>query len=486
MGILRKSKNYKADENYEDNNIFQNIGTGINPDDTQVLAANNLLKILTDLPAEEDALDFQHYSANLANVIRGTTIPQFAIGIFGEWGIGKTTLMRMIEGKLKENDIPTVWFDAWRFEREEHSALIPFLRTFGLSMEEYIRGLKLQGKLEEANNWEALKKGLSTTLIAFLKSTKVSYGVKDIIAVETDFEKLYNALDENTPPGSDISLLYYDAIRYLQNAMRMLPEGRRVVVFVDDLDRCSPEKALEVLESIKNLMDINGIVFVVGMNPDTINSLVKKKFPDERNIDAPQYLAKFIQLPFQIPLLDPRDIESFIEKIVSKALGLELAAEFLSPMRKSLIAKGVEPNPRLIKRFLNNIILAKGVFGQYVDFDRLIAVQTLIYRRDWNIFLELISQNDDVRKTFFGEYYIPLRGEGKGIRNKDALDNFIKDQSHANRPLPKEITHIFQELIKHDDLMSLLDEGVAEIFRGIDRMENYRRALKSTKLLEKE
>jgi predicted KAP-like P-loop ATPase len=90
-----------------------------------------MLKIIVDEPAKEDALYFQRYSKNLANIIRGTT-PQFAVGIFGKWGSGKTTLMRMIEQEFdNEHDkekILTVWFDAWSYEKEKYLAVIPFLR----------------------------------------------------------------------------------------------------------------------------------------------------------------------------------------------------------------------------------------------------------------------------------------------------------------------------------------------------------------------
>src|SRR5688572_17008868 len=98
---------------------------------------SNLAKIIVDEPAEEDALDFQRYSQNLANIIRETTPPQFAVGIFGKWGSGKTTLMRMIEKQLEEDSekILTVWFDAWRYEREKYLAIIPFLRQVRIALE---------------------------------------------------------------------------------------------------------------------------------------------------------------------------------------------------------------------------------------------------------------------------------------------------------------------------------------------------------------
>jgi len=95
-------------------------------------ADNNKIKIIIDEPTFEGALDFQDYSKNLSNIIRETTPPQFAVGIFGKWGSGKTTLMKMIKQKLDEDNssdkILTVWFDAWRYEREKYLAIIPFLR----------------------------------------------------------------------------------------------------------------------------------------------------------------------------------------------------------------------------------------------------------------------------------------------------------------------------------------------------------------------
>jgi predicted KAP-like P-loop ATPase len=103
---------------------------------------NNKIQIITDDPAEEDALYFQSYSENLANIIREAK-PKFPIGIFGKWGTGKTTLMKMIKGELekdKDKDkILTVWFDAWRYEKEKYLAVIPFLRQIRIALE---KGLK--------------------------------------------------------------------------------------------------------------------------------------------------------------------------------------------------------------------------------------------------------------------------------------------------------------------------------------------------------
>jgi predicted KAP-like P-loop ATPase len=84
----------------------------------------DIIKIITDEPSSEDALDFENYSLKLAEIIKNST-PRFSIGIFGGWDTGKTTLMLMTK-KILDNDkdkkIVTVWFDAWRYERRGFSS----------------------------------------------------------------------------------------------------------------------------------------------------------------------------------------------------------------------------------------------------------------------------------------------------------------------------------------------------------------------------
>ena len=95
--------------------------------------ASNEIRILTDAPDEPitDAPDFDKYSQTISNLI-ANSVPRFTVGIYGGWGTGKTTIMQMIQNHLDvkyKNDIKTIWFDAWRYENEEFSALVPLVRT---------------------------------------------------------------------------------------------------------------------------------------------------------------------------------------------------------------------------------------------------------------------------------------------------------------------------------------------------------------------
>ena len=139
---------------------------------------------------------------------------------------------------------------------------------------------------------------------AFIKSTKVTYGIKDIVSAETNFGDVADALKGDGSIGNDKNTIYYHVTGFLEKALQDLRKqdaDYRIVIFIDDLDRCDPEKALEVLESIKSFFDIEGIIYVIGMDSETINSLIKKKYGEEYAIKGLDYLQKIVQLPFQIP-----------------------------------------------------------------------------------------------------------------------------------------------------------------------------------------
>ena len=81
--------------------------------------------------------------------------------------------------------------------------------------------------------------------------------------------------------GGETVYYYKHITDYLEDSLSKLREknsNRRIVVFIDDLDRCHPKQALEVLDSIKTFFDIEGIVYVVGMDADSINSIIEEKY----------------------------------------------------------------------------------------------------------------------------------------------------------------------------------------------------------------
>ena len=240
------------------------------------------------------------------------------------------------------------------------------------------------------------------------------------------FKQVTNSLKGNGSVGDDKDTIYYYATEFLEKALKDLrtnDNDYRIVIFIDDLDRCSPERALEVLESIKSFFDIEGLVYVVGMDSETINSLVKKKYGEDSAVKGLDYMQKIVQLPFQIPTWRKEDISEFLDHIINKDLAdSDIKNELL--INKEILMKAVKTNPREAKRFVNDLILSRAAFDKPCD--RLIVVQALKFRREWNNFLEFLTSglSDASRSDFLNECI----GLPSTISDQSKYSSTISDQ----------------------------------------------------------
>jgi hypothetical protein len=152
----------------------------------------------------------------------------------------------------------------------------------------------------------------------------------------------------------------------LKNA---LGKDGRLIVFVDDLDRCLPEKAIEVLEAIKLFLEVPGTVFVLGMDKEVVERGVEVRYGnlfqalegDKVRLGLPirgdAYLQKMIQIPFHLPPMRANDLQSYIEKL---EMGLPGRLQLHSTTR-GVLANGLFPNPRQVKRVINIFRLLRGL-----------------------------------------------------------------------------------------------------------------------------
>ncbi len=428
------------------------------------------IRIITDEPSSIDSLDFKNYAKRLAEIITGSE-PRFSIGIFGGWGTGKTSLMKMICDELKSYDsgdakILPVWFDAWKFEKEKYIAVIPMIRTIRIALENTSRTGKLR----------TLRKGLDRTFAAFAQATDINLGLDRFGSVQTNLSKFLDVLKSDGSIKIGDETVNYNS-HFTDNLSTALDRIRkkydfRIVVFIDDLDRCVPERALEVLESIKVFFDIKGIVFVIGMDPASIDKIVSVKYGERTTVSGLDYIQKIVQLPFKIPTWKESDISKFIEDMTNSLKGSALYNEFI--LNKDLIVKAVPLNPRQVKRFINTVILTKSVFNK--DFDKLLVVQALNFRLEWKNILEFITRDD--RRTEFIKKYKQL----KHGTAKVTMEEFTKSMLD-NYPSFTDIFGIDRPVLKNDDsLTTFLDSGAIDILSRIEKMEDYRRALDTTSL----
>ena len=340
------------------------------------------IRITGDFHTTEDGFGYDKYANTILGLIREPDFPTpFTFGIFGEWGSGKTSLMRMVEEGLRAHNpdiIVPVWFNPWRYDKEEH-LIVPFLKTIQQSIEQHIEENKSAAKKLSGAAIDKLKKlsgRLSKIAFAVFSSigTEVELGgvgqklkLKVDLAKGIEMAQKIEEKEELTDQLGDLreySSAYYDIIRYLSEVAAEEPKGLRIVVFIDDLDRCLPEKAIELLEGIKTFLDIPGYVFLIGVDRSVIEKGVKVKYRgyvlEERvqgageaatltdiPITPTDYLEKIVQVPITLPPIDRSRVEGYLMALIDKN-------EALKPYL-DIIQLGLKQNPRTYKRFVNTL-----------------------------------------------------------------------------------------------------------------------------------
>jgi len=333
--------------------------------------------ILSDDFAEKDLIGHQDYCDGLVEMIRDVeSSGSFTIGIYGQWGSGKTSMLKQIKKALDESSsedpaVVTVWFNPWQFVAEEH-LIIPFFHTLIAALEtsakksereKVVFSQKLSGFVKKiAHVPLALVYGMETKVkIPFLLETKFCFD--KIMDRQKEKEDEINAAAAPQKEAAmqavakDYESTYYNLHRILQDAAADL--GVKIVVFIDDLDRCLPEKAVQLLEGLKVLMDLKNFVFVMGVAQEVIERGIRVRYrdlysagpqEDLPNIEG-QYLDKIIQFPFSLPAADPDHLK---KNILAEQLGkLKVAEPFIEMVQEAL-----GNNPRTVKRFINAVSFA--------------------------------------------------------------------------------------------------------------------------------
>lgn len=315
------------------------------------------LAIFSDKPANKDLLNFRDYSTLLANVIINSETPS-TIGIFGEWGSGKTSLMLMIEEILRKKGVKTIWFNAWKYDKEEalwRALILSIVRGLNSGQKE-IDDTTL--KLYEAVSTEKLGQvqidwlEIGKTLLkgaAFLVSPLFLIpGIANIFANASFLDQVSNAFTRKKIQQSRerISSIEQFEEYYKELVSKHVSGNERIVILIDDLDRCIPVRSLEVLEALKSFLDATGCVYVVACDTRLINQGLSEKYDDKSGIHVDEYLAKIVQFSFAIPPIRVEDAEKFIKNFGLGVDSLEI---------RRLIATTIERNPRKLKRFLSDL-----------------------------------------------------------------------------------------------------------------------------------
>lgn len=307
---------------------------------------------ITDKPIvgiSEDLLKVQKYSEALSNFISQSDTP-ITIGLQGEWGTGKTSLMSLLLEDFNSKNIASSWVNTWEYSmfKGAHET------TPGV-----LRGMleKLKESCEHRGVW-TLK---DETKDKFGKAAKFLGSLANqVVANKTgldfkDAASSVSAKEESLVEIAKIKALIGGLIEELiQDPKNPI---KKVVFFVDDLDRIPPSDAVEVLEALKNIFDIPNCVFILAIDYDVVVKGLESKFgkkTEENEREFRSFFDKIIQVPFSMPT-GTYDIENFlVEKL--KSLGINVKENERELYTKA-VRYSIGFNPRSLKRYLNSFSL---------------------------------------------------------------------------------------------------------------------------------
>lgn len=308
---------------------------------------------ITDKPIShqtEDLLKVEKYSQALSNFITRSDTP-ITIGLQGEWGTGKTSLMSLLLEDFNQKNIACSWVNTW-----EYAMFKEVNETTPNVLKGMLENLKTASK--QRGVWTLKDKSQEN----FKKATRfIGSLANQVISRQTgiDIKDAASGIDSKTEEVAaeiaQIKGLINDIISELINDSENPIE--KVVFFVDDLDRIPPGDAVEVLEALKNIFDIPNCVFILAIDYEVVVKGLEQKFgpkTEQNEREFRSFFDKIIQVPFTMPV-GTYDIENFlVEKLYSLNLPISDAnKEYYT----STIKYTIGYNPRSLKRYLNSFSL---------------------------------------------------------------------------------------------------------------------------------
>lgn len=337
-----------------------------------------------DTPRGHDLLNAKPFVAGLARFITHCQTPM-TIAVQGDWGTGKTNTMLLVESELaphahfrlsdppeekpdavRGEPIYTIRFNTWQYSQFDMGEKLvgSMLENLGAHL------LLANSASKSAKRAEFLKSVApiaSATGIGLLRAGLTAAGGSALGGVLDEVTRAFHSA--HSADGADAAATLVNVREKFAAAVDELvsaapgadhtPKGR-VVVFIDDLDRLEPRKAVELMEALKLFLDVPHCVFVLAIDFEVVKRGVMQKYDltdkgDEAKARA--FFDKIIQVPFQLPVSAYR-VDEFIETLIAQ-IGIELRGAEEKRVFGQLVAASVGSNPRSIKRLINTFSLLR-------------------------------------------------------------------------------------------------------------------------------
>ncbi len=232
----------------------------------------------------------------------------FVLSLNSPWGTGKTTFIKMFRQHLLNNGFPAIYFNAWETDYQDNP-LIAFIGEINSGIDELKKqGFEIERARKVFKKFKRIGKDiLKKTIPIAIKTDNLKPLDIDKVAEEA-FSDFISGLLENQIKNYSATK---DQVKRFKEQLRELAEGlqkndaghdqksRPLIFFIDELDRCRPEHAIQVLEKLKHFFDVDGVIFVLGIDMEQMGHSVKTVFG--HNMKERNFLRRFIDLEYNIP-----------------------------------------------------------------------------------------------------------------------------------------------------------------------------------------
>lgn len=502
-----------------------------------------------DNASDIDVLFYEPYADVISEMALNKDYKPLTIGVFGVWGAGKSTLLKLIEQKISEADSKAqkticVNINAWSFEGYEDAKVAvmeSLLQELKVKAPDIIKG-KIKKLLKKVDFFKLTTKAVGVAapiaasvvagnplpmIMSFTGSAEeIGQGIKNASKAVQTLRDDYMKTDSDSTSESTI----VNNVRTFRKEFEEALGDKNldnVIVLIDDLDRCQPERIIETLEAIKLFLSVNKTTFIIAADENVIQYAIRKKYPPvnntEVNLDR-EYIEKIIQLPIYIPELSSRDIENyfmllvaqqycssekfskFIEKVknenimVSQTLIeydklLELTRDFINESEKEsfnktaeiiagikgIVSENLKGNPRQAKRFLNTFITKRKLASIYYKNDgineKILAKLLVLQKLNPDLFIQLNEWNKNF--TTKNEEFEKMRASVNNS-NSDEVEEYkawyvpsitrwvnSEPQNLEVERLDKYFFLTRESLKKSDVIVSTMSEKVKDILQRI-------------------
>ncbi len=339
-------------------------------------------------PWDDDTLKRRPMADALTNLIVGEPNP-LVITVNGSWGSGKTFMLKRWAAQLKVDGHTAIYFSAW----ENDHCGDPLIAIIG----------ELWSALKESDTKEILKriKESASGVITDTMFNAIRAGTVGLVDFQPEnlksvAEKAVDAYGAEQENKAELK----QRLSELAEQVAKTESGCPLVFIVDELDRCRPTYAIELLERVKHLFNIPHMVFVLGIDRVQLASSIKAVYG---NVDADGYLRRFFDLEFNLP---PADFEAYCTDLMNRH-GLEVffrarMENFGERMELEGYRRFIRVFPPLCKRFQVSlrdteqfirtfVLVAKTLEERAYYFPDLLGVLLLLRYKEHELYLEFVQ-----------------------------------------------------------------------------------------------